>query len=189
MFKYYDFDIKIFVISQTYHYKVEDTLIGFIAATHWTMRLLATRCLLANGRCLKSNFHVQLSGITMSHPLSFAHKTNLCNILSLKTLERGLYQRILDINLDDTEDIDRYEDAYFDYTDIASALICSRDQPLRTLTLLSASPFANSSSLRAWLGEAINRKVEHVNLTFLQHSPTTPIYLHEKILICSTLVP
>jgi len=109
----------------------------------------------------------------------------LCHILSLLPTKqifatsclskrwRGLYQRILDINLDDTED-DRDQDAYFDYTDIANALICSRDQPLRTLTLLSASPFVNSSSLRGWLGEAINRKVEHVNLTFLQHSPTAP---------------
>jgi hypothetical protein len=124
----------------------------------------------------------------------------LCRILSLLPAKqifatsclsrcwRRLYQRICDINLNDTEDDHRDKDAYFDYTDIASVLICSCDQSLKTLTLLSASPFANTNSLRAWLGEAIYRKVEHVNLTFLQHSPTAPILLYEKILMCSTLV-
>jgi len=124
----------------------------------------------------------------------------LCRILSLLPTKqifattclskrwRGLYRRILDINLDDTEEDHQDEVAYFDYTDVASKLIFHRDQPIKTLTLLSASPFANSSSLRSWLREAIKKKVEHVNLTFLQHSPTTPIYLSQKILICSTLV-
>ena len=53
---------------------------------------------------------------------------------------------------------------------------------------MSASRFCNSDSLRYWLYNAILGKVEHVHLTFLQHSSTTPIYLPYNILTCSTLV-
>lgn len=71
---------------------------------------------------------------------------------------------------------------------MAKSFIFDRQPPIKTLTLLSASCFCNSASLLRWLHPVVNGFVDHVDLTFLQHSSTTPICFPGPILTYSPLV-
>jgi len=101
---------------------------------------------------------------------------------------RPLRKRILDINLDDTEDDHDQDASYFHYLKMVNSFMFSNQHPIKSLTLLSVSRFFNSASLRYWLYYAFHGKVEHAHLTFLQHSSTTSIDLPNIILTSSTLV-